>query len=196
MTDIVTNELRPVKEKLIDSLCEFLETGTMAINTNNEYVKANFKINELANSPKYGHILYDYYLTLITEYTIQTVRPSFNLLSLENLLSNFAQRWENHKILVFYVRKIFGYLDRYYVNDNKKLTLAQAGLNIFKNEIFDEVSDRVRIALIEEINKERDGKTIDRARVKSCLIGFSQMGLIESDILKVEESSEKRHRLV
>ncbi|CAG9317372.1 unnamed protein product [Blepharisma stoltei] len=196
MADAITKELEPMKTILIESLCEFLETGERAVNTNNEYVKWNMRINELADRVSNSHLLYDYYIKTIQDYTINVVKNDLIKLQGEKLLSRFAWRWENHKILVFYIRRIFSYLDRYHVKDFKKATLTQAGLNIFKKEVFDEVSDLVRIALINEITKERESIAIDRDRLKKCLFCFVQMGLSNAEIVKVQESSEKRDRLV
>eukprot|EP00358_Blepharisma_japonicum_P000469 CAMPEP_0202949020 /NCGR_PEP_ID=MMETSP1395-20130829/14862_1 /ASSEMBLY_ACC=CAM_ASM_000871 /TAXON_ID=5961 /ORGANISM="Blepharisma japonicum, Strain Stock R1072" /LENGTH=743 /DNA_ID=CAMNT_0049651657 /DNA_START=12 /DNA_END=2243 /DNA_ORIENTATION=+ len=196
MANAVRDGMRSINENLVKNLFTYLETGVFANKTNDAYVRAYGLVLELADQDDNGKLLYDEYIKTIKDYTVKVVKTELSHLKGEALLTKLAWRWENHKILVYWMRKIFMYLDRYHVKNTQAVPLFQAGLNIFKSDVFDVISEQIRIALILQIHSEREGIAIDRNRVRECLVCFAQMGLTDSEIVKTHDKADDRDRLL
>ena len=53
----------------------------------------------------------------------------------EDLIKQYLRQWNNYKILVHWLRRIFDYLDRYYLKHHNMDTLCQTGLKFFKETV-------------------------------------------------------------
>ena len=72
--------------------------------------------------------------------------------------------------------KIFNYLDRYYVKGAGVDSLFLSGIKLFKDEVFNSITDSLRTAILDEINNERNGSVIDADIIKESLNCFAQLG--------------------
>lgn len=50
------------------------------------------------------------------------------------LLRGLAERWENHKLMVRWMKRVFNYLDRYYVQRHNLHCMNDVGLMVWKGE--------------------------------------------------------------
>ena len=88
---------------------------------------------------KYEHaqqILYSKYTESIKEYLEQNVKQDLQSLHGTALLTALNSRWEDHKIMVKWMRAFFQYLDRFYVEMHSTTKLSDQGFKIFKETIF------------------------------------------------------------
>ena len=78
------------------------------------------------------------------------------------------------------IRSIFLYLDRTYVLQNASvMSLWDMGLDTFKTHIVDnkDVNKKIGEGLLQLIEKERQGDTVDRSLLKSLLRMLSDLGM-------------------
>ena len=81
-------------------------------------------------SPK----LYERYVKVIQSYLKLKAREDiYN--SDGDLGEVLVEKWENHQLMLRWMRSMFAYLDRYHVKFNCLPTLKQRGLEIFQTEI-------------------------------------------------------------
>ena len=174
--DNITAELAGIKNSLIDNVLKFLETEVFENRTNSAYVNAYSKVLDLADIDENGKYLYLYYKKIIKDYTVNIVKAELASLKGVQLLRRLAFRWKNHKMLVYWMRKIFCYLDRYYIKNSNEDSLFLAGVKIFKDEVFNQIKLALKNSLLIEINDERNGAVIDTDIIKETLLCFAQLG--------------------
>ena len=179
MDDII-EELSEIRSGLIANVLEYVETGIFKNRTHVAYVNAYSKVMELADIDTNGidtngKHLYMYYKNTILEYTVSVVIPELLNLQGVDLLKKFALRWQNHKMLVYWMKRLFNYIDRYYVKCAKVDCLFLAGVNIFKDKVFAHIKVAVRTALLDQINSERNGTEIDTNIIKETLLCFTEL---------------------
>ena len=180
------------------NLINYLDTGVFENKSNRTSMQAYTIVVNLADQDNCAEELYKYYINTITNYVTTKVAQEIASLQGEFMLTALVYRWENHKILVHWLHKIFYYLDRYFVknktkdHDSKVHPLFQAGLNIFREKIVDIYHQKIKVAVIEQITKERDGQLIDRDRVKNAVLTFIQVGLNDVKISKVGTTGDQR----
>lgn len=63
------------------------------------------------------------------------VLPSLKGRHNEFLLKEFVQRWENHKVMVRWLARVFHYLDRYFISRRSLPSLRDTGISCFKTKV-------------------------------------------------------------
>lgn len=124
--------------------------------------------------------LYQRHGETIEQYLRNTVLPALQDKTGQGgtiLLNELKHRWSNHQIMNKWLKKFFTYLDRYYVKHHSLPTLEQAGLQRFKEEIFQNVKDNATAAIIALVDEEREGGIIDKTLVKSIVELYESMGM-------------------
>jgi len=66
------------------------------------------------------------------KYISASVAPSLRNTHDEFFLKKLVKRWKNHKLMVKWMRKIFNYLDRYYVIRYNLESLQEVGIHAFR----------------------------------------------------------------
>lgn len=135
-------------------------------------------------SHDFSGLLYQKYKQTIDEYNASHVLPSITEKEGEFLLREFARRWGNNKVMVEWFRRIFHYLNRYYVIRMSLPTLEAAGLNSFLDLVFLQLKGKLRDVVITLIDKDLKGDQIDRGTLKKALEAFVELGdkYYENDI--------------
>ncbi|OQR97158.1 CULlin protein 1 [Achlya hypogyna] len=126
--------------------------------------------------------LYTRHGETFTEYLRSSVLPELQNQHDEFLLNELHRRWQNHKLMNKWMAKFFMYLDRYYVKHNALPTLAEAGLNAFKTVVFQSIKKDVVDAMLELVEKEREGEIVDTTLLRNCIEVFETMGMGSLDV--------------
>ena len=125
----------------------------------------------------YSEQLYERYEAAFNQYINAKVLPTLVEKKGEYMLKSLVARWENHKIMVRWLSKFFNYLDRYYIPRHHFPPLKDVGVNCFRRLVYKEVKLSMKMAVLELIDKERDGEKVDRALIKNVTSIFVEMGL-------------------
>ncbi|KAK6340567.1 Cullin-3 [Orbilia brochopaga] len=97
-------------------------------------------------------------------------------------LAAVKQAWEDHQLCLGMITDILMYLDRTFCHENKKPSTLVIGMalfrdNVLQNKDYDIGADLNKV-LLDQIQMERDGDVIDRARIRSC--AYMLEGLYET----------------
>ena len=92
--------------------------------------------------------LNEYYKKTLHDHISNSILPNLRKLKDEFLLKEFVRQWQNYTILVHFMRKMFNYLDRYYLKNCNMSSLAMSALVFFKDKCFTELTEPLRIALL------------------------------------------------
>lgn len=106
------------------------------------------------------------------------------------MLWEFMSQWEKHMILTYWMKKIFTYLDRFYLPDHHISSLSQTGLLIFKKEIFEPIYRNIVKTIFYLIEAEREGEPVEWTKLKKILYCYRMMGLTGAIINKDEQTGE------
>jgi cullin 1 len=80
-------------------------------------------------------------------------------------------------VMVRWLSRFFNYLDRYYIQRHNLAQLKDVGALCFRDLVYAKLKTTAKDAILELIDKERDGEQIDRALVKNALGIFVEMGM-------------------
>lgn len=166
--------------KYIDQLEKFLEKESPSAFSCEEYMSFYTIVYNMCtqkNPYDYSQELYARYKESFESYIKQKVAPALLEKSGEAMLHELTQRWENHKLMVRLLSRIFKYLDRYYVSRYNLDYLNDVGLMCFRDLAYAKIKHNVKGAVLSLIHKEREGESIDRNLVKTVLEIFVEIGL-------------------
>lgn len=117
----------------------------------------------------------------IATFLVEIVKPdmrSYIITSTadELLLARFARNWINFKIFIKWIQKLFRHLDNGYVANSSIPSISSVGLKSFHSIIFSECKARVTESIMNMLDRERDGFTVEAHVLKACIEVFALMG--------------------
>uniref|UniRef100_A0AAY4EVU2 Cullin-4B n=1 Tax=Denticeps clupeoides TaxID=299321 RepID=A0AAY4EVU2_9TELE len=144
-------------------------------------------------SYKVSPMLYKHIASVCSEHSWQDMYDIHVFASTESLDSlSFLKRmnrcWQDHCRQTIMIRSIFLFLDRTYVLQNSLLpSIWDTGLELFRTHIVSDsaVQSRTVDGILEQIERERNGETIDRSLLRSLL------GML-ADLQVYKDSFEQR----
>ncbi|XP_016297318.1 cullin-4A [Sinocyclocheilus anshuiensis] len=140
-------------------------------------------------SYKVSPVLYKQ-LRQVCEDHVQAQIHQFREESLDSLsfLKRMNRCWQDHCSQTIMIRSIFLFLDRTYILQNSLLpSIWDTGLELFRTHIVSDgaVQSRTVEGILEQIERERNGETVDRSLLRSLL------GML-SDLQVYKDSFEQR----
>uniref|UniRef100_A0A0E0FRW5 Cullin family profile domain-containing protein n=1 Tax=Oryza nivara TaxID=4536 RepID=A0A0E0FRW5_ORYNI len=99
-----------------------------------------------------GHAaeMYDRWDKTIRHHIVYQVLPSLQDMQGEPLLKNFVHDWENHKVLMKWLKSVCMYLRLAFTNQRSLPPIMDIGLNLFKNVIEEDRAGKVIKSIQEE----------------------------------------------
>ncbi|KLU81874.1 Cullin-1 [Magnaporthiopsis poae ATCC 64411] len=108
----------------------------------------------------------------------------------EALLSFYIREWDRYTTAAKYVHHLFRYLNRHWVkreiDEGKKHIFDVYTLHLvqWKNVLFEKVHEKVMEAVLNLVEKQRNGETIEYGQIKQILDSMVSLGLDENDASK------------
>jgi hypothetical protein len=80
-----------------------------------------------------------------------------------DLLEEYVDQWNKYTILTFSLKKMFDYLDRYYLKSGSERcqSLTDTALSKFREIIFQKRKAEFVNAILQEIHKDRESEIVD-----------------------------------
>mmetsp|Transcript_4118 Transcript_4118/g.8984 ORF Transcript_4118/g.8984 Transcript_4118/m.8984 type:complete len:757 (+) Transcript_4118:64-2334(+) len=185
----VEQGLRLIEIERVQPLLTYLRTGEFKNRTNMTFMKAYSVVVQFGDVAEHSLKLYQYYQKVITQYCMENVQQMTDS-SGEDFLRALASLWEKMTILVFWMQRVFQYLDRFFTkNSQEHQDLFSTALRIFEASVYSVVQRRCIDALISSINRERNGQVIDQDVVKQITDLLCTVGGREPKIVKQPPSA-------
>ncbi|CAE7711304.1 AMT [Symbiodinium sp. CCMP2456] len=182
-TMTVEQGLELIEKERVQPLLTYLRTGTFENKTNMTFMKAYSVVVQFGDQQQHSFKLYSYYKKVISDYC-KNGMMELQKLAGEDLLHALAQLWEKNTILVFWMQRVFQYLDRFFTKSSTEYpdlfkAAAQAFSDPGQQEVFcsktQSLAESVEPscssvvpeakcveALVAQVNRERDGVEIDQ----------------------------------
>ena len=188
-----------LRRNMLKPLCEKVEAGFENVSgawfTNQEYAEMYAKCYNMciqrpvSSGSNYTAELYKLHGSAIKEFLVATVLPLLEQKQGVDLLQELASRWDRHKIMNKWLKKLFTYLDRYYTPQESLPKLLDAGLRAFRDLIFIRVNERTTTTIVDLVDSERDGELVDRDLLNKCVNVYITLSDVETDGVGSSNSS-------
>ena len=171
---------------MIKGLLEFLEKGTFPNNSPNSYMMAYSEVHKLADDDNLSEQLFNYYVKVITEY----VNKAYNKIKSstdDKLVNDFLDEYLKCSQLIYWMKRIFVYLDKFYTKNRNKGTLVTNGLQIYKDRMFVPLKEKLYEQVNKMIKEDRNNYVLYRFEIKNILRIIEEVDMIKPDIIKENE---------
>ena len=141
---------------------------------------------------KHGDKLYSMIEQLVREHLSQ-LGGTVAAASDEALLGELVDKWRTHMTTMTMIRDILMYMDRTFVEAEKREPVYQLGLRVFREQVARHplVKGRVRSALLGAVERERRGELIDRDATRNVLQMLVDLGAPPNGAPVYEEDFER-----
>ena len=112
--------------------------------------------------------LFYYYCETIKKFILNYQNELIN----HNSIDDYLECIEKNNSFIYFMKRMFIYLDRFYMYQKVKRTLSRIAMDIYKSIIFEEIKQK-KIPIFNEIdkliNEERSGNKRLKDKIKRCL---------------------------
>ncbi|KAH1434094.1 hypothetical protein KXX32_000830 [Aspergillus fumigatus] len=142
-----------------------------------------------ANAHLLGEELYKLLGEYLSRHLVAVYRESLSHTE-EALLGFYIREWVRYTTAAKYVNHLFRYLNRHWVkreiDEGKKNVYDVYTLHLvkWKDDFFMKVHEKVMEAVLNLIEKQRNGETIEQSQIKNIVDSFVSLGLDENDSTK------------
>ncbi len=185
--DKVEDGLQQIHEAIVKYILEFLKTGVFRNKTTNSFMIAYSQVHKLADDEhESSKRLFDYYITTITTYLKESVEK-IKTEEGEALIDAFIREYNQAKILIHWMRKVFTYLDKFYTKNQSIGSLCTNAMNELHDILFQPLMDRLFTVVTNIIKEDRDGMVVQRYKIKNILRIFEDIDMKNPDLVKTKD---------
>ena len=174
----VRNRIKIIRKECIDKLLESLKTGKLE---NFNFMNCYTEVRNLADEREEEILILLYYGT-IEDYIIQCKTKLIEE-SKTNLIDGFLLHTKNINFLIYWMVKVFSYLDFYYTRIGKK-TLSEKAMDYYKSLFFKEFKDKIQEEFNNLKKEENKGSEESQSKIKSIMEILESLELEKPKITK------------
>ena len=175
---------KEIEKEIIKSLLDYLKSGILPDSKPDGFMKAYTIINNLSDQgDKQSQELLNYHNQVIQNYILDC-KKALNSQNNVNLIDDFLKDTDNIYFLIYWMSRIFSYLDAHYTKNKTKITLANEGMKLYHTVYFDDVKKDVYTEVNKLIKEEREGNIESRNKIKRVMKILKDLDLKEPKIIK------------
>lgn len=183
--------MNPIQEGLdviynamIKGLLQYLHEGIFPNNSPGAYMIAYSAVHKLADETyESSELLLKYYHDIITDY-LQTVLLKIKITNDEQFIDDFLSENEKCNILIYWMKRIFTYLDKFYMKEREEKSLSSLGLKLYKNIVFLPLKDKLFTSVNKLIKEDRDCNVVYRFKIKNTFQITEELDIANPQIIK------------
>ena len=186
--DFVTVKI-DVEAEMIKNILEYLKKGVFPkANSAHSYMIAYNAVQLYCDEgDKQSLELFNYHNKIIEHF----IKECYKKLSEEtnsNLIDSFIMYCDKITILIYWMNRIFCYLDRFYTRAKVKKNLAQCALELFKGNFLDNTFESVFVEVNKLIKEDRQENKEYRKKIKDIMKIFNFSDFQFAKIIKENNS--------
>ena len=180
--------IKLIEEKMINQILDYVKNDVFPNITPESYMDSYSAVKEIADldDNKMPKILVEYHNKIILDFIIYCFNK-FELESKSNFVDNFILYTKKIYTLIYWMNRIFTYLDSNVNNDKKNYKkLSIIGMDLYKQNFFDKIEDNVYKELNKLIKEDRNNNTNteERDKIKTILETIKNLDYIIPEIIK------------
>ena len=132
----IKDMMKQLEEEIIKGLLEYIKNGTFPNNTPNAYMNATRTVQTIADHGELEcKVLFEYYNKAIQE-CIEDCYKAISKETKSQLIDSFIKQTEKINFLIYWMYRIFSFLDRFYTKAKYQNTLSKSAIILYKDYFF------------------------------------------------------------
>ena len=194
---------KELEKEMIKGILEYIKNGVFPNNSPNSYINAYTIVTNMADvGDDKSKDLFEYHNETIQKF----IKDCYKEVSKENstqLIDSFIKHTDNINFLIYWMYRIFYYLDRFYTRSKSKNTLSQNSIKLYKEYFFNPLEDDIYREVNKLIKEDRNCNLESRPKIKTILKIIYVLDLSNPKIMKennkiswVQEGEDSRNETV
>ena len=175
---------KELEKEMIKGILEYLRNGTFPNNSPNSYMNAYTIVQGMADvGDTESEALFNYHNKTIQGY----IEDCSNLIKKESkgqLIDSFSKQTEHINFLIYWMNRIFTYLDRFYTKAKNKHSLSENAISLYRQFFFDPVQTDIYTEVNKLIKEDRNCNIESRPKIKTILKILYDIDLANPKIVK------------
>ena len=160
---------KELEKEMINGILQYVNNGIFPNNSPNSYMNAYTLVQNTADlGDNQCEDLFNYHNKTIQNF-IESCLKKVNKLSNIQLIDGFIKETENINFLIYWMNRIFTYLDRFYTKAKQKSSLSKNALNLYRDFFFQHLQVDVYREVNKLIKEDRNCNLESRPKIKIVL---------------------------
>lgn len=169
---------------MIKGILEYLKNGTFPKNSPNSYMNAYTIVQNMADlGDSECESLFKYHNDIILRF-IDDSKRSVTKESNVNLIDSVIKHTHNINFLIYWMNRIFTYLDRFYTKAKNKQSLSKNALDLYRDNFFVLLQNDIHREVNKLIKDDRNCNIESRPKIKEILKIINDLDLFSPRIVK------------
>ena len=175
---------KDIEKEMVNKILDYLKNGIFPSNNIGSQMNAYTIVQVLSDQgDNQSKELLNYYNQIIENYIIDC-KKDLSRENNANLIDGFLHHTDHIYTLIYWMYKVFMYLDRFYTKAKGKITLSKFAMMKYSSLFFEEF----KIDVFQEVNKlikeERNGNLESRAKIKGVMKILKDLDIEFPQIMK------------
>ena len=185
---IETSDIKEIKkqleEEMINGILDYLKHGEFPNNSPCSYINAYTIVQIFSDvGAENSEELFNYHNEIILKF-IEECNEKMSKFNNSQLIDGFIELTEKINLLIYWMSRIFIYLDRFYTKQSKNSTLGKSAINLYKSGFFVNYQENIHLEVNKLIKEDRKCNPEVRPKIKIILKIINDLDLISPKIVK------------
>ena len=194
---------KELEKEMIKGILEYIKNGVFPNNSPNSYINAYTIVTNMADTDEEKcEAIFEYHNKTIQKF----IEDCYKTVSKENttqLIDSLIKHTDNINFLIYWMYRIFTYLDKFYTKSKNKNSLSQNALHLYKEYFFNPLEDDIYREVNKLIKEDRNCNIESRPKIKTILKIIYVLDLSNPKIMKennkiswVQEGEDSRNETI
>ena len=175
---------KELEREMIRGILEYVRNGTFPNNSPNSYMNAYTIVQSMADiGDAESESLFNYHNSTIQGF-IEDCYRKISKESVNQLIDSFIRLTDNINFLIYWMNRIFTYLDRFYTKAKSKQTLSQNAIRLYREFLFNRLEEDIYKEVNKLIKEDRNCNIESRPKIKTILKIMYDIDLSNPKIIK------------
>ena len=173
-----------LENEMINGLLEYVRKGTFPNNNPSSFINAYTLVQNMSDQGDTSNeALFRYHNQKIQDY-IEECHKKISRKSNIQLVDVFIKLTENINFLIYWMNRIFTYLDRYYTGAKQTRSLCKNAIELYRDCFFVHIQDDIYKEVNKLIKEDRNCNLESRPKIKIILKIINDLDLLNPRIVK------------
>ena len=180
--------IKGIEEEILNGILDYLKNGAIPNSNPNSFINAFSKVENIINNyDEYSNYLLEYHNKVIREF----IEYSYDIVSNKSnseLIDSFIENTNKINFLIYWMSRIFNYMEKYHLRKNIEETLCQRSIKLYKKYFFDNIQNNIYKGLNKFFKQDRDCKEGQNPKIHYVL---RMLNILDSDCPQIVKENRK-----
>ena len=175
---------KELESEMIDGILEYVKNGKFPHNNPNSYINVYTYVQTYSDvDTEKSKELFNYQNKILKDFIEESLKKMKKLSNIQ-FIDAFIKKTENINFLIYWMNRIFTYLDRFFMKSSQKCSLYKNAQNLYRDFFFIHLQSKVYREINKLIKEDRKCNLEFRPKIKTVLKIINDLDIIYPKIIK------------